>query len=89
MGATETQMTLSIRNPDADRLARRLAEIDNTSVTKAVVTALEEALKARLANETPQETARRILAQHGLAFPKDRKPIPPEAFHDLDHDLGG
>lgn len=80
-------MTLSIRNPDADRLARRLAEIDNTSVTRAVVTALEEALKARVANETPHETARRILARHGLAFPNDRKPVPSEAFHDLDHDL--
>lgn len=82
-------MTLSIRNQDADRLARRLAEIDRTSVTKAVVTALEEAIKARLANETPRDTARRILKKHGLAFPKDRKPVPPEAFHDLDHDLAG
>ena len=82
-------MTLSIRNQDADRLARRLAEIDNTSVTKAVVTALEEAIKARLANETPRETARRILEKHGLVFRKDRKPVPPEAFHDLDHDLAG
>lgn len=82
-------MTLSIRNQDADRLARRLAEIDNTSVTKAVVTALEEAIKARLAKETPRETARRILEKHGLAFPNDRKPVPPEAFHDLDHDLAG
>jgi len=80
-------MTLSIRNPEADRLARHLAEIDHTSVTKAVVNALREALKARVANETPHETARRILARHGLAFPKDRKPVPPEAFHDLDHDL--
>jgi antitoxin VapB len=80
-------MTLSIRNPEADRLARRLAEIDNTTVTNAVVTALEEAIKARLAKETPRETARRILEKHGLAFPKDRKPVPPEAFHDLDHDL--
>jgi antitoxin VapB len=82
-------MTLSIRNPDADRLARRLAELDNTSVTKAVITALEEAVKARLTVETPRETARRILAKHGLAFVEGRKPVPPEAFHDLDHDLAG
>jgi antitoxin VapB len=82
-------MALSIRNQDADRLARRLAEIDNTSVTKAVVTALEETIKARIATETPRETARRILKKHGLSFPKDRKPAPPEAFHDLDHDLAG
>jgi antitoxin VapB len=82
-------MALSIRNRDADRLARRLAEIDKTSVTKAVVTALEEAIKGRLAAETPRETARRLLEKHGLAFPKDRKPVPPEAFHDLDHDIAG
>ncbi|MGD0635840.1 MAG: type II toxin-antitoxin system VapB family antitoxin [Beijerinckiaceae bacterium] len=82
-------MTLSIRNRDADRLARRLAEIDNTSVTKAVVTTLDEAIKTRLAKEAPRETARRILKKHGRAFPKDRKPVPPEAFHDLDHDLAG
>jgi antitoxin VapB len=59
-------MTLSIRNPDADRLARRLAEIDNTSITEAVVTALDEAIKARLAKETPRETARRLL-ENGLS----------------------
>jgi hypothetical protein len=30
---------------------------------------------------------RRVLKKHGLRFPKGRKPVPPEAFHDLDHDL--
>lgn len=83
------KMTLSIRNQDADRLARRLAEIDKTSVTKAVVTALEETIKARLATETPRDTARRILEKHGLSFPKNRKPVPLKAYHDLDHDLAG
>jgi len=82
-------MTLSIRNQDADRLARRLAEIDKTSVTKAVVTALEETIKARLTTETPRDTARRILEKHGLSFPKNRKPVPPQAYHDLDQDLAG
>jgi len=80
-------MTLSIRNPEADGLARRLADIDRTSITDAVVTALKETIKARLARETPSETARRLLAKHGLAFPLDRKPVPPHAYHDLDHDL--
>jgi hypothetical protein len=31
---------------------------------------------------------RRILEKRGLRFPKGRKPVPPEAFHGLDHDLG-
>jgi antitoxin VapB len=82
-------MVLNIRNPKADVLARRIAEIDRISITDAVVGALEEALAARLRKEAPQETARRILAKRGLAFPSNRRPIPPEAYHDLDPDLTG
>ena len=81
-------MTLSIRNQDdVDRLARRLAEIDNTSVTKAVVTALEEAIKAG----TLQLNAARYGASHPRKARTDlsRKPEPvlPEAFRHIDHDL--
>jgi antitoxin VapB len=82
-------MTLSIRNPQADSLARRLAEIDETSITDAVIAALEEALARRLAEESPSQTATRILAKHGLAFIPERKPAPPEACRELDHDLSG
>lgn len=82
-------MTLSIRNPEADLLARRLAEIDHTSITDAVVIALKEAINARIQKETPSETAQRILARRGLAFRSSRKPVPDEAYHDLDHDLTG
>jgi antitoxin VapB len=82
-------MTLSIRHPQADALARRLAEIDGTSITDAVVAALKEAVSARAQRETPTETAQRILAKRGLAFRPNRKPVPPEAWHELDHDLTG
>jgi len=82
-------MTLSIRNPEADALARRLAEIDNSSITEAVVVALKESIAARIARETPSETARRILAKRGLAFRSYRRPVPQSAYHDLDHDLTG
>ncbi|WP_163267567.1 type II toxin-antitoxin system VapB family antitoxin [Chelativorans alearense] len=82
-------MTLNIRNEEADELARRLARIDRTSITNAVVSALRETLDSRMRKETPRETARRILARRGLSFQPNRKPVPPEAFHDLDHDLGG
>ncbi len=82
-------MTLSIRNPEADALAKRLAKLDDTTVTEAVIAALREAIAARLKREWPSETAQRILARHGLSFPKDRRPVPPEAYHDLDHDLSG
>jgi antitoxin VapB len=74
-------MTLSIRNPEADVLARRLAEIEGGTITDAVVLALRR--------EKPSETARRILEKHGLKFRKDRQPVTPDAFHALDHDLTG
>lgn len=82
-------MTLSIRSPEADALARRLAEIDHTSITDAVTVALREAINARIRRETPSQTAQRILATRGLAFRPDRKPLPQSAYHDLDHDLTG
>ncbi|WHS33932.1 hypothetical protein QLQ09_24210 [Brucella sp. NM4] len=37
--------------------------------------------------ETPRETATKILARRGLAFQLGRKPVPADAYHDLDHDL--
>ncbi|MGW9229462.1 type II toxin-antitoxin system VapB family antitoxin [Pseudorhizobium sp. NPDC055634] len=80
-------MTLNIRNKQADALARELAELDRTTITDAIVTALREAIAARLRNETPRDTARRILAKRGLAFRPGRRPADPEAFHDLDHPL--
>jgi antitoxin VapB len=80
-------MTLSIRHPQADALARRLAEIDGTSITDAVVAALKEAVSARTHRETPTQTAQRILAKRSLAFRPNRKPVPRDAWHELDHDL--
>ncbi len=40
-------MTLSIRNPEADALAKRLAKLDDTTITEAVIVALREAIAAR------------------------------------------
>ncbi len=82
-------MTLSIRNPEADLLAKRLAKLEGGTVTQAVIVALREAIAARMKEETPQETARKILARRGLAFVPGRRPAPPEAYHEFDHDLIG
>ena len=80
-------MVLNIRNTEADDLARKLAKIDGTSITDAVIIALKETIDTRRRREAPSETARRILTMRGLSFPANRKPVPPEAYHDLDHDL--
>lgn len=80
-------MALDIRNPEADALARRLAQFDQTTITEAVLTALKETLQSRLRQESASETAKRLLARHGLAFKPDRKPVPDSARHDLDHNL--
>ncbi len=82
-------MTLNIRNPEADQLARQLARIDESSITDAVIVALRETIRNRLRNETPSETARRLLAKHGLSFKPGRKPVPQNVYHDMDHDLIG
>jgi antitoxin VapB len=82
-------MKLSIRDPEAHLLAKRLAKLEDTTLTKAVIAALREAIAARTKRESPQETARRILARRGLAFVPGRRPVPPEAYHELDHDLTG
>ena len=82
-------MTLNIRNDEADKLARELARLDRTNITEAVISALRETIRNRMHKERPRETAQKILAKHGLSFRPDRKPVPQEAYHDLDHDLQG
>jgi len=81
-------MTLNIRNEEADALARELARIDGTTITHAVISALKETIDKRIRQETPRETAKRILTQRGLAFRANRQPVPPDAYHDLDHQSG-
>lgn len=82
-------MTLSIRNPEADQLARQLAVIQGTTITEAVVLALKDAVKARRKPVDPIESAQRILREEGLAFAHDRQPVPDSVYHEYDHDLTG
>ena len=58
-------MALSIKNPEADRLARRLADLTGESLTEAVLRAIHERLEresgrrqARLRDEVTQIQAR-------------------------------
>ena len=82
-------MSLHIRNQEADRLARELARIDHTTITNAVISALREAIRNRIHEESPHDTAQRILEQRGLSFQSNRTSVPPDTYHDLDHDTEG
>ena len=78
-------MTLSIRNPEADPLAKRLAELDDLTITDAVITALREAIASRTRRESSTEAARRLLAEHGLKIHSPGQMVPRGAYHKLDH----
>lgn len=82
-------MTLSIRNREADQLARQLAEMEQTTITDAVVIALKDAVRARTKRVDPIGSAQMILAKHGLSFPPGRQPVPDSVYHEYDHDLLG
>lgn len=79
-------MTLNIRNPEADRLARRLAAINDSSITEAVVTALREALSARHAGRTA-EIAKSVRERFGVVLTEQaRRPLSAEAWKELHDD---
>ncbi len=52
-------MVLHIRNPEADRLARKLARLKGETITEAVVKALRE----RLVRETAEAPGRDLAAE--------------------------
>ena len=54
-------MTLSIKDPEADALARRLAEKTGESLTEAVKRALQERLDRESVREAGQPLAERLL----------------------------
>lgn len=55
-------MSMNIKNPEAHRLARELAELDQTTVTEAVTEALRQALADHLARAGIESKARRLRA---------------------------
>jgi len=83
-------MTLSIRHPEVERLARDLAVAERSTITDVVLSALRDRTRAIARKETPTEIADRILRELGLTRqPGSDKPVPQSAYHDLDHDLIG
>lgn len=77
-------MTINISNKEADRLTRRLAEMEGVGITEAIVIAMREALERRLQRETPQETAARLRAELGIVLTEQaRKPLPRSVFDEM------
>ncbi|PZQ11934.1 MAG: hypothetical protein DI565_17295 [Ancylobacter novellus] len=81
-------MVLNIRNPRADALARELAELKGTSITEAVVTALDDAVRARRKRKTSSEIVDEILKKYGITLTEEmRKPTPQKVWDEIhDHE---
>ncbi|MBX3577670.1 MAG: type II toxin-antitoxin system VapB family antitoxin [Rhizobiaceae bacterium] len=77
-------MTINITNAEADRLTRKLAEMEGVGVTEAVLIAMREALARRRQNESPMETAERIRAELGIVLTDEmRKPLPRHVWDEI------
>ena len=76
---------------DADEdFARRLAKFNavwEVGLRLCIIDGMLSKRRMRRIRGKQRAEIARILKKHGLRFPKGRKPVPPEAFHDLDHDL--
>lgn len=81
-------MVLNIRNPRADALARELAELQGTSITEAVVTALDKAVREKRDRKSTLEIVDEILKKHGITLTDEmRKPTPQEVWDEIhDHE---
>lgn len=80
-------MVLNIRNAQADALARELAELDRSSITEAVVTALRETLTARRRRLSSTEIARLVLGSHGIELTDAmRRPVDARVWDELHED---
>jgi antitoxin VapB len=63
-------MALSIKNPEADQLARELAALTGESMTEAVLVALRERVDRERLRRGPSKAEKlRILAQEIAALP--------------------
>lgn len=81
-------MTINITSKEADRLTRKLAQMEGVGITEAVVIAMREALEKRLQRETPQETAARLRKKHGIVLTEEaRKPLPRSVYDEMSGEI--
>ena len=81
-------MAINITNRVADSLTRQLAKIEGVTLTKAVVTALREAIARRRMRETPQQTAARLRAEFGVKLTdRARQPLSHAVYDEMSGDV--
>ena len=68
-------MALSIKTEEADRLARRLANLTGETMTEAVTIALRERLERQEASQAVEENLPAQLAELARSFEFDRSPV--------------
>ena len=61
-------MALHIRDARAYALARELADLNGTTITAAVISALEDALRARKKRERPSEIVDETHKKSGISL---------------------
>jgi antitoxin VapB len=74
-------MPINVNNPQADALTRKFAQLEGVGITDAIIIAMREAIERRRGAETPQQTAARLRAKHGVTLDEAaRAPLPKAVF---------
>ena len=77
-------MALYITNPEADRLARELAEKTGESLTDAVLVALRERLERTAAPTGDERLSRALAIARRAAARIGNRPLAPDDLYDAD-----
>ncbi|WP_422051220.1 type II toxin-antitoxin system VapB family antitoxin [Sphingomonas leidyi] len=75
---------MNVNNAEADALTRKFADIAGVGITDAIVIAMREAIQRRRQEETPRETAARLLQKHGVGpTGVAKKPLSRKVFDEM------
>ncbi len=76
-------MALSIRDPNVEKLARKLAASRGTNMTRAIEGALEEALKSDLDKVPMQDRVMKLVREFNKKYPSVRPPLTKDEIDDM------